>query len=193
MGAYHDANFFLAQHPAAMDLDGAGPDVVASDSAGRFALVRRYPADSGSAKTADAATIPLQWPVEELLGWAALSAEEQDELRVASRVVGTGAGTKMKGRQRKFDEAAGAVAVDGGSGRTVSESNGSDAAEEERDSQSPRSDQAQLVIKKNVAAAAAHPRPCQRSKRPEASAATAPPVLSQCCPTPRRPRRPRPH
>ena len=69
----------------------------------RFALVRRYSADSGSAKTADAAgrcTAQL-CRVEELPGWAALSAEEQAQLRAASRLVGTGAGTKIKGRPKR--------------------------------------------------------------------------------------------
>jgi len=167
-----------------MDLDGAGPDVVASDSAGpdgvssasaaprwshvspftngRFAFVRRHPADCGSAKTADATgrcTAPLR-RVEELLGWAALSAEEQAQLRAASRLVGTGAGTKVKGRQRKKVRRGGrAAAADDGSGRAVSESNGSDAAEEERDSQSPRRPVTHGSSSKKPVAAAASPRP----------------------------------
>ena len=129
IGADHGACFFLAQDPtaAAMDLVGAGPDRAAtgcadSDSADsasgaprwthvspftnvRFALVQQHPADSSSAKTADAAarcTAPLRRVELELLGWAALSAEEQAQLQAASRVPCTVAGTKVKGGKRKL-------------------------------------------------------------------------------------------
>lgn len=187
MGAYHGACFFLAQDaPAAATAAGSDSAAAAADGDAsatrwchlspftncRFALVQQHPADGGNVKTADAAarcTTPLR-RVEDLLGWAALSADEQAEMRAASQAPGTGAGTKMKGGKRKFEPSSAAAAAAATTGPDAS-----DAAAEECDSKSPRGSakRGSVSTKKKVAVASTTSSLAKRSKQPEAAPKTA--------------------